>query len=194
MTPTVARLPLLFCGLVAVAVAQPSASPTNPGTGKRERPLSRAASDALSAGYKYSPPPPAPAEPGPEVDLREVDRPRNEIIRLPKHVVEGQRPPVFSERSLYSARALRQLAVGRYLPGTLNAYQIGKTGQVYATQMYLDDERLRNMDTVNEHIYLYRTAGEDARADAAQKDYYSTFLRRNDAGANELSKWSGQRY
>src|ERR1041384_5012213 len=75
---------------------------------KQPEPLraSRAISPEVAAqlqGYapKYTPPPPKPT-PKPEdeeVDAREVDKPRNGIIRLPKYIVQEPKSPVLNERA-----------------------------------------------------------------------------------------------
>ena len=49
---------------------------------------------------KVTPPAPADAKPPEEApDLREIDRPRNGIIRLPRFLVQEDRPPVFRGES-----------------------------------------------------------------------------------------------
>lgn len=53
--------------------------------------------------------PPAP-------DLRELDRPRNTIIRLPNYVVQEEKPPAFKERHILTPRGHLALAFKRY-PG-----------------------------------------------------------------------------
>jgi hypothetical protein len=129
------------------------------------------------------------------IDRRDVDKPRNEIIRLPKYMVEGVRPPVFSERNLYTTKDFSKVMVNRYLgKNALNNYQLGKTGEVYAAQMYWDDERLKNMVEGDRQISLYRAAGDDGKAAKVEQENKSMFLRTNDAQSAELTKQAGGRY
>src|SRR5947209_2491406 len=81
---------------------------------KKPRVASGELSSVLSAGIKYQPPKPKEEEKEP-VDLREIDKPRNGIVRLPNYIVEGQKPAVFSNRNIYTARGLADYARNRYL-------------------------------------------------------------------------------
>jgi hypothetical protein len=186
-------------GVFAQSVAPATSSTTTesePATQKkRNRAISGETSSALSAGYSYQPPKPVAPIDDEAVDQREVDKPRNEIIRLPKYMVEGVRPPVFAERNLYSKEDFSKLAIQRYLgKGPLNKYQLGKSGEVYALQMYWDDQRLQNMMEGDRQVSLYRVGGDEAKAAKVEEENRSTFLRVNDAKSQEMSKAAGTRY
>lgn len=189
---------LVLCVSASAVFAQ-TATPATPAsqseTTKKESELSREATAAVLAGYSYNPPKPAPVEDD-DTDLRDVDKPRNEIIRLPKYTVEAVRPPVFKERNLYTKDALAKLAAQRYLGAGqgLNRFQIGTSGQNIAMQMYWDDERLRNMVEAQRQVSLYRAGGDEARAEKAAAEDRSTFLRVDDAQTKEISRSTGQRY
>jgi hypothetical protein len=204
-TTSSSSLLLAFCFSTTAVFAQtapaptasttPTSSTSSTDSGKKTRALSPKASSALSAGFTYQPPKPVdPKDEEEEGDLRETDRPRNEIIRLPKYMVEGERPPVFAERNLYSTKNLQQLALQRYLGRGINKYQLGRTGKDTAMQMYWDDERLKNITEVNNQISLYRLGGDEARAQETKEESNSLILRTNDARTDEMSKLSGQRY
>ena len=45
-------------------------------------------------------------------------KPKNKIIRLPRVVVEGNRPPIFLEQEIHTAKGLADLAVKRYFNQT----------------------------------------------------------------------------
>jgi hypothetical protein len=154
-------------------------------TPRRERMASDDLSSALSAGIKYNPPPkPKPEDQKDDVDLRDVDKPRNGIIRLPKYMVEGERPPVFSNRNVYTSRGLADLAKRRYFSNFdrnfLNRYSIFGSNDERALQMYADEERLSNMADTNERIYLYRQSGDNAAANQLQNSANSTYIRRDE--------------
>jgi hypothetical protein len=72
----------------------------------------------LSAAVpKYNPLPPAKASAEPLPDLREIDRPRNTIIRLPAFIVQERRAPYLpTEREMRTDEEQRALALKRY-PG-----------------------------------------------------------------------------
>jgi hypothetical protein len=155
-------------------------------TPKKQRAISSDLSKALSAGIKYNPPPP----PKPEaelVDQREVDKPRNGIIRLPKYVVEGTRPPVFNDRNLYSKEMLRRLAYQKYISSfsrnVLNKYRLPLIGggvDTYAMMQYEADERARNMAEMDDKIAMYRVSGDDTSAKELKDDSQRSFMRRSE--------------
>ncbi|WP_138223129.1 hypothetical protein [Nibricoccus aquaticus] len=178
-------------------VTAPSGATAPAEQSKKNRAISGETSSLLSAGYKYSPPKPVEKVMDEDelVDQRDVDKPRNEIIRLPKYMVEGVKPPVFAERNLYTRDNLSRLAMRRYLgKGPLNKFQLGKTGEAYAMQMYWDDERMKNMVEADRQVSLYRAAGDDEKAAKLEKENRAMFLRTNDASSAEMSKAMGQRY
>ncbi len=156
------------------AQASPAASPgSKPADGQPGRQPVSEVTSALRAGISYQPP--APAQP--EVDLRQVDKPRNDIIRLPEHVVQGEKSPAFVERALYTQHGLEQLAIQRYL-GMQGSNRLGP--KLIAMQMYRDDERLMNMASMKEKIDLYRVSGDTAAARQLQKDADTTYIRRTE--------------
>jgi len=110
---------------------------------------------ALAAGMpKYNPPKPVEKTED-DIDMREVDKPRNQIIRLPEYVVREERPPVFRERDIHTQKGLRELARMRYLSDTgqaLNRFNIplfGMGADAYALMRYEEDERLKNISDLN---------------------------------------------
>jgi len=188
---TMATLPMALPAQTATppAIAAPTATtddnqPTT--TPKKQRAISSDLSKSLSAGIKYNPPPP----PKPEaelVDQREVDKPRNGIIRLPKYVVEGTRPPVFNDRNLYSKAMLRRLAYQKYISSfsrdVLNKYRLPLIGggvDTYAMMQYEADERQRNMAEMEDKIAMYRVSGDDASAKELKDDSQRSFMRRTE--------------
>jgi hypothetical protein len=131
------------------------------------------------------PPPPKPEEELP--DLRETDKPKNTIVRLPKFVVQEPRPAVFTERDIYSKKGLENLAMRRYLTETdlvLNRFKLplfGVSNADRAMAMYAEDERLKNMSEVADRTNMVMrtdaTAGAKVKSEAQQ-----TFMRWQDMG------------
>jgi len=197
------RLRFVWLTLAALPLALPAQTPTPAATAtppatvddaqpmtasKKERAISKDLSSALSAGYKYNPPPPPKPEinaDAEDVDLREIDKPRNGIIRLPKYVVEGERPPVFNNRNLYSKEMLRRLAYQRYTSAfsrnVLNRFHIfGRADEAYAMMQYEAEERRQNMAEMDDKVSMYRVSGDDAEAAKLKDDTQRSFMRRSE--------------
>jgi len=171
-----------------------STGSAGPAPQAKKRVISNDLSKSLSEGIKYNPPP-APKPEEEQVDMREVDKPRNQIIRLPKYVVEAQRPPVFNDRNLYSKEMLRRLAYQRYTSAFsrnfLNRYHVLGNGDVaYAMMQYEADERKQNMAEMEDKVSMYRTSGDDSEASKQKNDNQNTFMRRTEYGTT--SKTAGQ--
>jgi hypothetical protein len=130
---------------------------------------------------KYDPPKPPPKQVDPDVDLRDIDKPRNDIIRLPKYVVHGEKPAVFRERDLYTKSGLGQLALLRYRG--LNVGFLPGLNQPIAEQMYRDDERLQNMAALQDTADTMRRGGDSAESIYIMRASNDTFIRGLDWGA-----------
>ena len=207
-----ARLALLLAALAASLRAQPAPAPENspvknpttpaeatPPPAPRRRAISPEAAAALAAAApKYAPPPkPVEVKPVEELpDLRETDKPKNTIVRLPKFVVRDAKPPVFRDRDLNTKQGLARIAMRRYLTEAdrvLNRFTIplfspistngGTSNEERALAMYAEDERLKNMsevaDQTNMLLRSNNPAGTQLKSDAQQ-----TFMRWSDMGWN----------
>ena len=178
--------------------ATPPPAPA-PAPAPAERPAPSKAAATIAAGFKYQPPPP-PKQDDDETDLRDTDKPKNEIIRLPTYVVTAKKPPVFTDRDLYPQEHLKKLAVTRHLSKLdtrlLNKWTIpyfGISNEQRALEIYYEEERLQNMAATREQISLLRTVDEPERADQMQEDYYDMFLRRRDTPRPEtLTRQQGK--
>lgn len=158
------------------ATPAPTTPPPKP---KRDRPISNNLASTLAASMPKYNPPPKPRPEDQDVDLREVDKPRNSIIRLPKYTVLGQRPPVFRERDLYSLENRTSLGMKRY--AGLNFGPFSSLNRRYALAMYQEEERLQNMADLND------TANAIGRGDAEAGTYIrrttsETYMRSSDFG------------
>lgn len=165
----------------------PAASPAPSATPRRDRPISDNLAAQLAASMPKYNPPPKPKPEDDDVDLREIDKPRNTIVRLPKMVVQGDRPPVFRERDIYTRSGLAELAMRRYLTPThrlLNSFYIPfLTGspEQYAMARYAEEERLANMSDLND------TADTIGRTNPREGSYIrrltgETYMRSGDVG------------
>jgi hypothetical protein len=182
----------LFSTILSAQENQPSNIEVSTGSAsstpqtKKQRVISGDLSKALSAGIKYNPPPPPKPE-AEQVDMREVDKPRNQIIRLPKYLVEAQRPPVFNDRNLYSKEMLRRLAYQRYISSfgrnVLNKYRLPIIGggiDAYAMMQYEAEERNNNLAEMADKVSMYRVSGDSTEADQLKADAQNTFMRRSE--------------
>lgn len=182
----------------AATISSPVTPPPAPTAPKPGRAVSEEVAASISAGMpKYNPPPKAP-EPKPEEeqpDLRETDKPKNKIIRLPAHIVREQRSPVLRERDVNTKAGLAALAERRYLTDVdraLNRWNIlgtrstagGNSTSARALASYEEDERLKNMAELNDDAALV-SASDKAAGLYIKREVQKTYTRTEDFG------WSG---
>jgi hypothetical protein len=147
----------------------PASAPRAP---RRSRVISADVAAQLSAAApKFTPPPPpkpAAAAEEEQEDLREIDKPKNGIIRLPKYVVREPAPPVLNERAVNTKAGLADIAKKRYLSDAYNALNgftlplFGTSPESRAMSMYEEDERLRNMASLSEDARLVGATDKEA--------------------------------
>jgi len=177
-------------------VANPHSATPNADSG-----ISPRASAAITSNFKYQPPPPPKPEDD-EVDLRDIDKPKNDIVRLPRMIVTAKKPPVFTDRTLYTHNQLKTLAVARYLSKLdtrfLNKWTLplfGSSNADRAMQIFFDDERQKNMADMQQQISNSQTSGNTDAAKRQQSEYYDMFLRpqnKNAAPPDSLTRQRGQ--
>jgi hypothetical protein len=197
---TIAAATFAFAGEAAPKATSPSepavppilAAPSQPDKAlsaapARPRAISPAVATILaSAMPKYNPDAPKPQG---VLNLAKSDEPRNDIIRLPEYIVTERRPPVLTERKIYTREALRELAFRRYIPEfdrALNRFTLplfGISAQERAMQMYEEDERLRNMrDMADTARIVSLTDGEAGMY--IKRVAEQTYMRKSDFGWN----------
>jgi hypothetical protein len=178
----------------APAPAAPTASPDT----KPQRAVSSNVAASISAGMpKYSPAPKAPAPTLDEdiPDLRDSDKPKNKIIRLPSHIVREKTSPVLRERDVNTKAGLAALAEQRYISDAdraLNRWNIfgtrstagGNSTSARALAMYAEDERLKNMAELNDDAAIV-SATDKAAGLYIKREAQQTFMRTSDFG------WTG---
>lgn len=138
--------------------------------------LSAQVNDAVRAGLpKFKPRPETPTEVSATEATLGLPERKNKIIRLPRVVVEGERPPIFREQDIYTPEALKDIAVKRYFAGfsrALNRYKIpilGSGAEAYALARWWGDERLRLVKDLEDQIEMDTAIGNDERADELRK-------------------------
>jgi hypothetical protein len=121
------------------------------------------------------------------VDAREVDKPRNGIIRLPKYIVQEPKAAVLTERAVNTDKGIKEIAMRRYITDmdrALNGFTLplfGSSMESRAMAMYAEDERLKNISDMKD------AASTVGKSDAAQGSYIlkesqKTFMRTGDFG------------
>ena len=204
---------LLAATLGSAEPAQPAVNPPPATTAAPTTPASsatnvsgKAGATTITAGLpRYAPPPKeAPKKPAADVETEDEagpdgaplspDQPKNKIIRLPRYIVEGDRPPVFRERDIYTKQALAAIAMRRYLSGldrsALNRYTLplfGTSQEKRAMAMYEEDARLQNISDLKKAASDTRKAGDQAEADYILRETNATFLR---SGGMDWNSWS----
>jgi hypothetical protein len=160
--------------------------PTLPPKPRRSRVISADVAAQLSAGLpKYTPPPPKPPPEDDDVDMRDIDKPKNGIIRLPKYVVHEKPPPVLTERAVNTQKGLADLAMKRYISPAyrvLNPFTLplfGSTPEQVALAMYGEDERLKNMSDLSEAARLVGST-DKAAGQYVKRQVDQTFMRDGD--------------
>jgi hypothetical protein len=161
------------------------APPPSSGFYVPERSVSPGVAQALSLGMpKYNPPTPTPVAANQPQDMRDVDKPKNEIKRLPSYVVHDSRPPVFRDRDLYTQEGLVSLSYKLH-PG-LGIGNIGGLNDAPAYEMFLEDERLANIADLNDTAKAIANGGDLAEGKYILEETQDTYMR-TDQGFN----WSG---
>ena len=164
------------------AASPPAATPAGP-TGNSSRPESAEVAAELAIGMpKYDPPkpPPPPAPDEQQADLRELDKPKNGIVRLPAYMVHEPRPTVFREWDLYSKEGLARLALQRYLGLGIMPYA-GMNKQI-ATELYEADERLQNMADLDATAEAMARGGDKSESEYIKRISQDTYMRGIDWG------------
>lgn len=143
------------------------------------RSISPEVAAALSAGVpKYSPPTPTPDASVEAQDMRDIDKPKNEIPRLPKYVVHERRPPVFRDRDLFTDSGLLDLSFKSH-PGLAIGNVLG-LNEGPARQMMYDDMRLKNIEDLNETAYSMAQGGDPEEAKYILQATQDTYMRTED--------------
>lgn len=172
------KKPLILLASLALPLSLSLAADESSPPPARAQALSSDLAAALTAKLpKYNPPKPAAKSAAESDDAAASDlfanlpKPKNGIVRLPRVVVEGNRPPIFSERDIHTAEGLADLAVKRYFTSetalalnrfTLPLFGMGK--EAYAMLLYDQDERLRLLDAYGKDAALLEALGDEDRA------------------------------
>lgn len=130
---------------------------------------------------KYDPPKPVPAKPADQdVDLRDVDKPQNGIIRLPKYYVRTAREAVLKAPDLVTRQGAAAIGMQRY-PG-LRLGPFSWLNAPIAEAMYRDDERLTKISDLTEMANAVGRGGDTAESAYIKRETQDTYMRGIDWG------------
>jgi hypothetical protein len=152
--------------------------------------MSNAVASFLADGApKYNPPPKVPDAKADEEqpDLRETDKPKNRIIRLPKYVVKEPTPPVFSDHELRSKEERTRLAMSQSYG--LHMGNIGGLNEPIALFMYEEQQRLKDQADMKDDARNAKNSGDTSAADYLSKQANRTYYRPSDFGWNSDGGW-----
>lgn len=145
------------------------------------RSVSSKVAAALSLGApKYSPPTPTPTEAAEPQDMRDYDKPKNEIHRLPKFVVREARPPIFRNRDLYTKDGMLDLTMKSHAGlnfGNIFGLNANPKPGSPAYQMMVDDQRKESMDDLLDEAHAMSLGGDSAQARYILQQSDSTYMR-----------------
>ena len=141
--------------------ATPTPPPANPAASpgaapERPRPISPTLASQLNAAVPKFEPAAAPAAPkpiAPGTDLREIDKPRNTIIRLPNFEVQEEKIPEMKPRELLTQPERLRLAMKKY-PGLHVGSLPFFSNHGVALTMQAEDERLERMKEMDDLLSL----------------------------------------
>jgi hypothetical protein len=140
------------------------------------------AADLASGLPKYSPPTPTPTPAAESQDLQDVDKPKNEIKRLPKYIVRESRPPIFREQDLNTPLGQIDLSFKSH-PGLLFGNFLGlNSGPAY--EMYLDDLRQENIDELHDIAHAMSLGGDKAEGSYILEQSQDAYMRSDDNSWN----------
>lgn len=145
--------------------------------------LSPGLTAAISSGMPAYVPQSARAAAAAGPDLRDVDKPKNEIPRLPaavmsRYIVHGTSVHVFRNRDLYTKAGLIELAMKEH-PG-LRIGNFFNLNSEIAYEMFLDDERLGKMQDLQDTALAVAVGGDRGEAQAIMDETEDAFMRTED--------------
>lgn len=138
-------------------------------------------SSEISEGMpKYEP---AQVSVTPIPDMREIDKPRNQIPRvsgsvMARYLVRGDRVPVFRKRDLYTTSGLIDLSFKEH-PG-LRIGNIFGLNSAVAYEMYLEEDRLEKIKDLDDTALAMAVGGDSAEARMILEATGDAYIRNED--------------
>ena len=169
--------------LEATVATPPPAAPVE-APAPRPRLVSNTVAAQLAVAVPKFEPPPADPAPSPasetSPDLRETDKPKNTIVRLPRYLVQEDRPPVFKERELYTPKERLRLALQKHPGLRLGSFWIFRNDGI-ALFMAAEEKRLEQKREFEDLVSLLKFTDPPQHA-ATKRHVEQAFLREADFG------------
>ena len=163
--------------------AQESApAPATPARPPASKETSTSLMAAISAGLpQYDPPKPTPPPtPVESQDLREIDKPANGIVRLPKYLVQEPKAAILNPADLMTPAAQAALEMKEH-PG-LSWVPFGWMNGNIAQQMYQEDKRLNNISDLTDTANSIKAGGDSGESEYIKRETNDTYMRGIDWG------------
>jgi hypothetical protein len=179
--PATPERPAILAPPTSSDTTAPAASTAaTPTPASRPRLVSPAVAAQLSVGVpKFEQPPAAAEKPAePAQDLREIDKPRNTIVRLPRYLVQEDKPPVFKDRELMTPKARLHAALHKHPGLNLGSFWIFRNDGI-AMAMLAEEERLERKREFEDMASLISSPREHANV---KRHVEQAFLREADFG------------
>jgi hypothetical protein len=136
----------------------------------------------IAAGLpRYEPPKPAPEKPADQTtDLRDVDKPQNEIIRLPSYYVRSAREAVLKDPDLVSQKGMADIGFRDYPGLKLFPFSwlnwLNSLNANTAKEMYLQDQRLDKIADLNDTADAIGRGGDTNESEYIKRLTQETYL------------------
>ena len=157
-TPAAAPAPDTSSVILASKPA-PAPLPASDDADSNTRSVSAKVAADLALGMpKYDPPKPTPVPAADPQDLRDIDKPKNEIKRLPKYVVHEAKPPIFRQSELLTDAGKIDLGFKNH-PG-LRIGNIWGLNEGLAKAMLEDEDRLSAKDDLTDTAHAMARGGD----------------------------------
>lgn len=179
-----------------------AAQPPAPGAdlhGDSARISDQELASAVASGLpRYSPPPAASSKTDDGKDLREIDKPQNQIVRLPSYVVREKAPPIFNEKQMLTRQGLGdykiKTAIGvdpASMAGPFAANLTRFLFQDYANQEFTDSVRKQNAASASGTAAGLQQTGDTGESEFLKKTSDDTFMRRIEDASTPLDSHAG---
>ena len=185
--------PLLLALVLTVggqAHAQPATAPvaepekTSPVPPAPPNPPPRAVSPETAAKLAAVAPkfvPPTPAEEKPAADLRDTDKPKNGIIRLPAYLVREPKMRELKQRELLTPKGKLDLALKRHPGLRFNPLFFLGSNDGIARAMLEEEDRLERLAEMADLLSLMRYSDTPMDPDT-KRNVQQSFIRPSDFG------------
>ena len=187
VTPTATPVAQAADASSIIFAPRPPAPEPTPNLGTADRPISPAIAAAIASTMPvYSPELYLPKSGSSAADLREIDKPKNQIPRLPvvmmrKYVVRESRLPEFRTRDLYTKAGLIELSFKEH-PGLRIGNFFNLNAKV-AYDMMIDEQLYAARQDLVDTVFAMAAGGDPREIDVMQQAILdSAFIRESPVG------------